>query len=68
MTGQAAQQRSLLMVTSLKTHTMAGLRSLTLFTLVILVSGAVGQDTREDGKCGAGNLAASGRPAKCEHM
>ena len=60
-------ERSLL-VTSLKTHTMAPMRSLTLVTAVILVTGAVGQDTREDGKCGAGNLAASGRPAKCEHM
>ena len=54
-----------MLVTSLNTHTM---RSLTLVTAVILVTGVVGKDTREDGKCGAGNLAASGRPAKCDHM
>ena len=45
---------------------MAWLRRLTLVT--ILVTGAVSKDTREDGKCGPSNLAASGRPAKCDHM
>ena len=48
---------------------MAWLRRLSLVTVVtILVTGAVSKDTREDGKCGPGNLAASGRPAKCDHM
>ena len=52
---------------SLKTHAMAW-RSLTLATAALLVTIAVSKDTREDGKCGAGNLADSGRPAKCDHM
>jgi len=45
---------------------MAWLRRLTL--VAILVTGAVSKDTREDGKCGPSNLAASGRPAKCDHI
>ena len=40
-----------------------------LFMLMLVPATLIlGQDTREDGKCGAGNLAASGRPAKCDHM
>ena len=48
---------------------MAWLRRLSLVTVVtILVTGTVSKDTREDGKCGPGNPAPSGRAATCEHM
>ena len=37
-------------------------------TLLLLAAAAVARDTREDGKCGPGNPAPSGRAATCEHM
>lgn len=36
--------------------------------LSLLITVLTAQDTRDDGKCGPGNLAPSGRPAKCDHI
>ena len=38
---------------------------LSLLSLLVLTAG---QDTREDGLCGPGYKAPSGRDAQCEHM
>ena len=37
-------------------------------SLLCLVSLVTGQDTRDDGLCGPGNKAPSGRDAQCQHM
>merc|ERR1712064_16110 len=36
--------------------------------LVMMLVTVNSKDTRDDGKCGAANLAPSGKPAKCEHI
>ena len=37
-------------------------------SLLCVVSLVTGQDTRDDGLCGPGNKAPSGRDAQCQHM
>ena len=39
-----------------------------LLSLLCLLVAVFGQDTREDGLCGPGYQAPSGREAQCEHM
>ena len=36
--------------------------------LVVVLGVVAGQDTREDGLCGPGHKAPSGRDAQCQHM
>merc|ERR1712227_450159 len=51
---------------------MSQLTVVTMMTMsMILMVGIVavmGKDTRDDGLCGSGNPAPSGKPAKCEHI